>query len=132
MSDVLKTLLREFDLGPPARSEEIANAERALAARFPESYRAFLDQANGGEGPIGEESYVILWPAEELAERNEGYRPDPDYAPDLVFIGSDGGNEVFGFRRDDGAFVAAPLIGMAPEEVRVCGRSLREFLASFR
>jgi len=109
----------------------VAEAERALETELPESYRAFLLSANGGEGPIGDESYLILWPAEELVQHNEGYKADRDYAPDLVFIGTDGGNEVFAFRRADGAFVSAPLIGMAPERVHVRGAEFQEFLESF-
>ena len=130
-SGYLANLLREFELRQPARSLDVVEAERGLETQFPKSYRAFLESADGGEGPIGAESYLILWPAEELVRQNEGYKPDNAYAPDLVFIGTNGGNEVFAFRRIDGAFVSAPLIGMAPNEVQVRGSNFEEFLASF-
>jgi SMI1 / KNR4 family (SUKH-1) len=103
-----------------------------LGTRLPESYSAFLRGANGGEGPIGEESYLILWPVDELPQHNRSYKPDREYAADLVFIGTDGGNEVFAFRRIDGTFVSAPLIGMAPDEVQVRGATFQEFLESFK
>jgi len=131
MNDAVTRLLREFQLREPARISDVAEAERALEAEFPESYRTFLSSANGGEGPIGDESYLILWPVEELVQHNEGYKADSTYAPDLVFIGTDGGNEVFAFRRVDGSFVSAPLIGMAPEEVQVRGPNFQGFLESF-
>jgi hypothetical protein len=130
MNDSFEGLLSELDLERPADPKAIGDAERTLGTRFPESYRAFLERANGAEGSVGYESYVILWPAEELVQHNEGYKVD-DYAPELTFIGTDGGNEVFGFRQGDGAFVSAPLIGMAPEQIQFRGYTFRDFLASF-
>ena len=121
----------EFQLNPPATADEIAAAEDALDMAIPASYREFLTNASGGEGPIGEESYVILWPASELAEHNRGYKVDPEYAPDLLLIGTDGGNEVFAIRAGDGSFVSAPLIGMSPDAVDSRGATLQEFLNSF-
>jgi hypothetical protein len=124
-------LLQGFELRPPAHDPEVMEAARALGAEFPASYRDFLGTANGGEGRLGRESYLILWPVDELVQRNEAYKPDRDYAPDLVLIGTDGGNEVFAVRRSDGNFVAAPLIGMAEGEIRARGTNFQEFLESF-
>jgi hypothetical protein len=132
VNDAEEQLLQDFECREPARMTDVTEAERALETQFPESYRAFLGSANGGEGPLGQESYLILWPVEELSQHNKGYKPDEQYAADLVFIGTDGGNEVFAFRPADGAFVSAPLIGMAPEEVQVRGTSFQEFLESFK
>jgi hypothetical protein len=109
----------------------VTETARALGTEFPVSYREFLGTANGGEGQLGHESFLILWPVDELVRRNEGYKLDPDYAPDLVLIGTDGGNEVFAFRRSDGTFVAAPLIGMAEGEIRARGTDFLELLESF-
>lgn len=120
-----------FQLNPPATADEIAASEEELHVALPSAYREFLASASGGEGPIGDESYLILWPATGLAERNRGYKVDPEYAPDLLLIGTDGGNEVFAIRAGDGSFVAAPLIGMSPDAVRTRGSTLQEFLASF-
>lgn len=51
--------------------------------------------------------------------------------PDLVFIGTDGGNEVFAIRAGDGHYVAATLIGMSPEAVKDCGVTFTDFVRSF-
>ena len=90
-----------------------------------------MARANGGEGPIGDQSYLILWRANELAEHNHGYKVDSDYAPDLLVIGTDGGNELFAIRPNDGSFVAAPAIGMSADAVQTRGATLQEFWASF-
>jgi len=125
------TLLAEFQANQGAPLVSIRNVEAQLAVAFPAEYVEFLQQANGGEGPVGAESYVILWPVDELVERNEVYKVDDEYAPGLTFIGTDGGNEVFAIRRTDNHFVRAPLIGMAPDVVDDTGSTLEEFLRSF-
>jgi hypothetical protein len=122
----------DFVLNPPATAEEIAVAEQSLRVTLPEEYRDFLLGASGGEGPLGKESYLVLWPAHELPEHNLGYKVDTDYASDLILIGTDGGNEVFAIRPPDGSFVAAPLIGMSQDAVQIKGSTLAEFLGSFR
>lgn len=127
-----------FDGLPPgfqpngaAPREGIDEVERELSIRLPDEYRDLLRRVNGGEGPIGAQSYLILWRAEELVEHNRGYRPDARYAPDLVCIGTDGGNEVFAIRAGDGHYVAAPLIGVSPEAVKDCGATFTDFVRSF-
>jgi len=130
-NDALARILPEFRTNGASSYERVQKAEEQLAVDLPSDYKAMLRQANGGEGPVGHESYLILWPVEEIVEHNRGYKPDPLYAPGLTFIGTDGGNEVFAIRAGDGHFVAAPLIGMNPDAVTDRGRTLGEFLRSF-
>lgn len=121
----------DFLFNPPASAGDILDAEKALHVSFPEDYRQLLAEASGGEGPVGSESFLRLWPVHELAQFNEDYKLDVDYAPDLVFIGTDGGNEVYAYRPRDASYVSAPFIGMSPDEVQVRGPSFTDFLESF-
>ena len=57
---------RGMGLRPPATVEAIRAAEDALHVLLPEDYRAFFLVADGGEGPIGGESYLRLWPVRAL------------------------------------------------------------------
>lgn len=129
--EALYGLPADFQPNGSAAAERIHEAERELGIRLPDEYRDLLWRTNGGEGPIGAQSYLILWRAEELVEHNRGYKPDARYAPDLAFIGTDGGNEVFAIRAGDGHYVAAPLIGMSPEAVKDCGATFADFVRSF-
>lgn len=122
--------VQRLTLAPGAHLDTIREAERSLGARFPQDYVDFLSRANGGEGPVGDESYVILWPAERLVRRNRGYKVGDAYAPGLVFIGSDGGNEAFAIRESDGWYVCAPFIGMSDDAVEPLGATLAELLAN--
>ncbi len=94
---------------------------------FPEDYIDFMLCANGGEGPIGDNSYIRLWPLQELKEANEDYAVHK-FAPGLFLIGSDGGDTAYGIRIEDAVFVEVPFIGMADEEARVLSGSFAGFL----
>lgn len=127
----LEVLPADFQPNGAATAECIREVERALGISLPDDYRDVLKTVNGGEGAVGEQSYLILWAAEELVEHNRGYKPDPHYAPDLTFIGTDGGNEVFAIRAGDGQYVAAPLIGMSEDAVKDLGATFTEFVQRF-
>src|SRR4051812_596928 len=98
----------DFRRRPGASEEQLSAVQESLGAELPDDYLTLLRMTDGGEGPIGEMSYLSLWSSEALVERNRGYKFDEDYARDLTLIGTDGGNEVFAIRRSDGAYVSAP------------------------
>ena len=58
--------LGKFNGNSPATYESISNFEKQLKCQLPSDYIAFLKSQNGGEGFIGNESYLILWAVEEL------------------------------------------------------------------
>jgi hypothetical protein len=47
-----------------AAPEALANAGKRLSIDFPADYVAFMQQSNGGEGFVGKEGYLQLWPVE--------------------------------------------------------------------
>lgn len=70
-------------------------------------------KTNGGEGTIGEDSYLRLWKIEEIIESNKGYSVE-EFAPGLIIIGSDGGGTAYGFdfRSEKPILVAVDFIGL--------------------
>ena len=97
--------------------------------KFPEDYVTFLRFANGGEGFLGDNQPLILWPVEELALRNDGYHVR-DYAPGLLIFGSNGGGDAYGFdtRSPDWPIVELPFIGMDWREACSVAPSFRSFV----
>jgi hypothetical protein len=129
VSDALiDRLLRGFDGNKGATPAQVDAAGQALGVELPADYKSLLQRVDGGEGPVGDESYLVLWPAARLAECNDAYRLDPEYGAGLIFIGTDGGNELFAIRESDGHYVQAPMIGMGPDAVMELGRNVTEFL----
>jgi len=128
MSD-FDVLLEEFSRNPGASVQDIHSAAEALKMELPSDYVAFLRESNGGEGMIGE-NYVVLWKAEELAEMNKSYQV-AEYAPGLLFVGSDGGGEAFAFdtRTTPWPVVKVPFVGMDLQYAQVIAPS---FIASMK
>ena len=124
-------LLREFDLHPPARIDAVAEAERGLGTEFPESYRALLASADGGEGPIGDESYLILWPVEESSNTTRATRLTATTRPISYLSGRTAATRSSRSAEPTGPSSPPLWIGMAPEEVHLRGSNFQEFLESF-
>src|SRR5690242_4867217 len=107
----------------------IAESERKLGLKLPAEYVEFLKYSNGGEGFIGENAYVRLWPVEKLSEMNRSYEVVKD-APGLLIFGSNGGGEAYGFdmRVPQPPVVQVPFIGMAWDVAWAAGKSFDDFL----
>lgn len=112
MKDSIKQLLDDFALEPSASAESLRLLESLKGVDLPNDFRAFLAEANGGEGFVGSE-YLILWKAEELEKFNREYEVET-YAPGLFLFGSNGGGEGFGFDTRSAPYkvVQVPFIGM--------------------
>jgi hypothetical protein len=110
-------LFKEFIPNNPIQIKDIEGVEDKLSIKFPEDYVNFMVNTNGGEGSIGEDSYLRLWKIEELIESNEGYGVE-EFAPGLIIIGSDGGDTAYGFdfRTEHPILVEVGFIGMDLEE----------------
>jgi hypothetical protein len=56
-----------------------------------------MRRSNGGEGQVGPEGYLQLWPIETLVEMNKNYDAVRSY-PGHVLVGSNGGGEAITLR----------------------------------
>ena len=124
----LQNLLKEFEREPPAGEDAIEKAQDALGFRFPAEYADFLRMSNGGEGFLGPERYLMLWPVEELAESNQDYEVDA-MAPGLVLFGSSGGGTAYAFERGSGAIVDLPITPLEGSRRRTLAAGFVEFLS---
>ncbi len=121
-------LLAKFNGNPPLDAAAIRQFETGSSFRLPDDYARFLQQANGGEGFVGN-AYVILWRVEELLEMNKAYQV-AEYAPGLFLFGSDGGGEAFAFdtRSDAKPIVSVPFVGMELKLARPVASNFKAFL----
>jgi hypothetical protein len=95
---------------------------------LPADYLAFLRRGGAGEGVIGK-TYLVLWRAEELIERNRGYEVSI-YTPGMVLFGSDGGGEAYGFdlRRNPAPVMMVAYDSMSWDESVEVGNTFAEFM----
>jgi SMI1/KNR4 family protein SUKH-1 len=107
--------------------EEFDSIERALGVTLPADYKYFMMELGAGEGKLTG-GYVRLYPLSELPLRRE------EALGNVIVIGSDGGDQGFGFdvstRRDTASYrvVEFPISALEPEEVDVIAESFERFL----
>ncbi|MDB5276122.1 MAG: hypothetical protein JWR61_1077 [Ferruginibacter sp.] len=95
---------------PAADLDNIKQVEKLLAIKFPEDYIAFLRRTNGYNGKVGQ-SYSIFLQVEQIERYTKEY--GGEIFPWIVFIGTDGGNEMYVIdtRDDKMNFGILPYIG---------------------
>ena len=92
--------------------DALSAAGKELQIAWPADYIAFMQSTDGADGWIGK-SYVDLWSAADLIDRNRRYQVE-EFAPTLVIFGSDGAGEAFAFNRstDPPTIVIVPFVGL--------------------
>lgn len=116
-------------MAAPVDDEAIRKFEKLSGLTLPVDYAVFIKESNGGEGFVGPNAYLILWPVEQLLELNKAYQVQ-ECAPGLLFFGSDGGGEAFAFdtRMPEIPIVAVPFVGMDCSLARQISVSFSGFL----
>jgi hypothetical protein len=108
---------------------DVAAAE--LGIELPSDYRTMMSKVNGGEAEFGE-SWIVMWRAQELVERNADYKVQ-EFAPGFTFFGSNGAGEAYAWDwrpTRQAHYVVLPFITPEPDAAVPCGDSLEEFLAT--
>jgi hypothetical protein len=114
-----------------ASDAELDEAEHRLGVRLPDDYRSTMRQSDGGDAGFGE-SWIVLWPVADLAERNEDYQA-AECAPGFTYFGSNGANEGYAWdwrQERRSLYAVLPLIGPDPEAAIPCGDTLETFLGT--
>jgi hypothetical protein len=96
----------------PGSPQLLQEAAIVLAFTWPDDYRAFMVEQDGGEGFVGK-SYLGLSTAGGLVVLNQDSGISK-FAPDLVAFGSDGAGECFAFdrRHSPAVIVMVPFVGL--------------------
>lgn len=129
MDEKLKIFVSELHMNQPGNIETLKKVEEYFKVILPKQYIDFMLTANGAEGDVGDNSYLVLWSAEEIIELNKDYEVN-EFAPGLLLFGSNGGMDAYAFdtRRESLPIIEVPFIGMGLEEVKDCGDTFLDFL----
>ena len=128
MKQLLDKLTNSFDTVSPATPFAIETAEKFFNLKLPTDYKEFLQFTNGLEGET-QDSYLVLWSAEELVELNEAYNVK-EFVANIIIFGSDGGEEAFGFDTTNMSIVKLPFIGMGHIANEKLSDTFVDFLSS--
>ena len=85
MNDTMKLMFREFVFNE--KPEKMIADVNGLA--LPEDHLAFMQEHDGGEGPLGENNYGRFFKLEELKEINDEYDVSNSWPGHIVIGGID-------------------------------------------
>ena len=80
MNKNIINLVSKMDLNKSADEKEIMEVENRIGVKLPIQYKEFMLYSNGAEGELGENSYLVIWPIEEIIsyfEESKGGQFDP-------------------------------------------------------
>ena len=128
MTQPLEKFTNNFNTVSPATHSAIQTAEKFFNLKLPTDYKEFLQFSNGLEGETAD-NYLVLWSAEELVELNQAYNVK-EFVSNIILIGSDGGEDAFGFDTTNMTIVKVPLIGMGHIANEKLSDTFGDFLSS--
>ncbi|MGN6495619.1 MAG: SMI1/KNR4 family protein [Agriterribacter sp.] len=67
--------------------EAISEAQDQIGFKLPTDYINLMREFNGGEGGVGENSWLCLFPVEKLIEINKDYELVMQQIPDYFYLG---------------------------------------------
>ncbi len=128
MDEIFKLFTSELHMNKPVKIECLEKIETYFKVKLPSQYVDFMLTTNGAEGNVGDNSYLVLWSAEEIVELNKDYGVE-EFAPGLLLFGSNGGMDAYAFdtRRDNLPIIEVPFIGMGQEKAKDYGDTLFDF-----
>lgn len=121
----------DFDLEKGASSEELKDFGKKTNFIFPTDYLEFMQFSNGGEGDVGENSYLILWSLSELPEINIDFSNSslyPIFFSKYFFFGRSAGPTLYAFNKQDGSIFEIPEIGIDEKVIKVIATTFTEFI----
>lgn len=122
MDPRLLELMRDVERNAGASKEALQSLTEAIGVSLPGEYLDWMRISNGGEGFLGPVSYLMLWPAEEIRERNHRLEVSK-LMPGFVLFASNGGDAAYAFDTRSGAPSSMPIIEIPYVDIGVEGAS---------
>jgi hypothetical protein len=128
MSSEIELYTSQLDKLPPLNDEEFNDSLNHLDFEIPIDYIEFMKIFNGGEGPIGENGYLILWPIDELIQNNIDYEVQ-SFAPGFFVFAKDAADTAFAFEKATGKIYEFGLMAnLMTDPPKSCGLDFKNFL----
>lgn len=130
MNEKLKYLLSGVLLNSEGATENsITNLQELAGFKLPEDYIDVMKECNGGEGEIGENSWLCLFPIEELLTVNDNYKLLMKQIPDYFLFGKDAADTGYAFHKNAQTLHSFGLMSnFSTDTIDFCGRNFSEFV----
>ncbi|MFT3823045.1 MAG: SMI1/KNR4 family protein [Chitinophagaceae bacterium] len=130
MNTKMKFYLKDLDWSDSGAADSlIAELIQDVGFALPEDYILVMKEFNGGEGEIGKNSWLCLFPIEDLLTTNDAYKQLMSKIPDYFLFGMDAADTGYAFHKYRQTIHAFGLMsGFKTDKIIFCGNSFLEFL----
>ena len=128
-SERLRELTKGLSKASPASDTAIEELSTKLGYELPPEYVELMRLSNGGDGQVGEQSYLALFPVDQIIPINEAAAV-AEFAPGFLIFGSNGMGVSYAFDTRNPSMPIVECVDMdLSHTAAVCrGRNLLEFL----
>lgn len=122
-------LLTDVQKGDPLPKEQFRAIVESFDFRLPPTYVEVMNGFNGGEGGVGPDSWLNLFPVEELQQINKDYHILMDDIPEYFLFGKDAADTGYAFHKTRGTFHAFGLMSIFDTDpIELLGDDFIQFL----
>lgn len=122
--------LSDFSWNSSGTSEESIEALRtAVDFELPVGYISLMKEFNGGEGEVGENSWLTLFPVEELVVIQKDYDLLLRKVPHYFLFGKDAADTGYAFHKKNQTFHSFGLMSnFKTDTIENCGNTFYDFI----
>ena len=129
IKDKVYYLLSDIEKSEPLPQMVLDNIISHFNFSLPETYTQVMGYFNGGEGGVGTDSWLCLFPIDELREINEDYKILMKDIPDYFLFGKDAADTGYAFHKANGTFHSFGLMSnFSTDSIEFSGSGFIEFL----
>ena len=111
---------------------QIRELQQLFQFSFPQDYLEVLEEYNGGEGGVGEEGWLCLFPAKDLYDANNTwYKLLMQDIPEYFLFGKDSADTGYAFHKHNHSYHAFGLMSnFETDGITFCGSNFLAFIVT--
>ena len=107
----------------------IDTVHQQLDFKLPSDYIEVMKEFNGGEGEVGENSWLLMYPLEDLVSVNQDYSLLMNKVPNLFLFGKDAADSGYAFDKRKQTYHSFGLMSdFETDPIIFCGNTFYEFI----
>jgi hypothetical protein len=130
MDKNLTMRLAQFEKSEEGASDALIDSiQQLLDFELPADYVNVMKEFNGGEGEVGENSWLTIFPIEELILVNNDYKLLMEGVPNLFLFGKDAADSGYAFNKEKKSYHSFGLMSdFKTDSIIFCGNNFSEFI----
>ena len=132
MDPQISNYLSQLHVDEKLSDIQVGELQQLFLFSFPQEYIEVLKDYNGGEGEVGKEGWLCLFPAKDLYDANNSwYKILLEDIPDYFLFGKDCADTGYAFHKHNHSYHAFGLMSnFETDGITNCGDSFLQFLVN--